>query len=1095
MAISLFRRGNTATNNSYKGVNGEVTINTTTKAIRIHDGITTGGFEGARRDLTNILPTGPINFNGQAITNVVVDTTGELTATSLQTNNISSFTEGGTLTFNSPTNFDSIVNINNDLKLNSYGLDTVNLSLNHDDNPTIAMDSKTGNVNISGITNLAITSLNQGADVYGDLTLHDSTFYVLNDLGQSKFSVNPAISSTAVSGTLEVSNAILVDTITEYSLNNGVYISNNTTIGGSISTDAFDSSSSLTDISSTVTTITSNTINLVGYVSQIGDFDISGNFSIDGNFSINGTLSTLHSENLSVKDTLIVLNDEIGNANPVNDSGVIIDRGNQDNAGMFWSESQHKFAFITASSIDGTSVGNLLTTGGTVSYAGLLAGSIDLKDNVGDTIFSVDNAGDVHVYGDLIVDGGLTGNASTATAWASAMTLSLIGDVTGSVSFNGGTSPISMTTSLGTITLGTDTTGAYVESVSAGTGISISGTASIPVVDLATSGVNADTYKSVTVDTYGRVTAGTNPTSLSGYGITDAQPLDATLTALASVSTTANKLIYADGVDSFTTTDLSSFGRSLIDDADASASRSTLGLVIGTNVQAYDATLNALASVSTSANKLIYADGVDSFTTTDISAFGRGLIDDADASTARTTLGLGTASVENVTDLLTKAGNLSGLADTTTARSNLGLVIGTNVQAYDATLNALAGLTTVADQTIYSTGADTFAMTTLSSFGRSLIDDTDASTARTTLGLAIGTNVQAYDATLAGLASVTTSADTLIYANGVDTFTTTTLSSFARTLLDDADASTARSTLGLGTASTQSTSTFLQVANNLSDLNNAGTARTNLGLAIGTNVQAYDATLAGLASVSTSADTLIYATNVDTFTTTTITTFGRSLIDDADASTARTTLGLGTASTQSTGTFLQVANNLSDLNNASTARTNLGLGTIATQASSAFVDTTTSQSVGGTKTFTGDIAFSGSGKITLSSTSVATTQTALNNSTAIATTAYVQTATRVTTDQKTTNYTLVIGDEGKMIEFNSASNLTLTIPANSSVAFPVGTQILIARLGTGKVNVAITTDTLYSVSSNRYVASQYSGATLVKTTSTTWYLFGDLSAT
>ena len=169
MAISLFRRGNTATNNSYKGVNGEVTINTTTKAIRIHDGITTGGFEGARRDLTNILPTGPINFNGQAITNVVVDTTGELTATSLQTNNISSFTEGGTLTFNSPTNFDSIVNINNDLKLNSYGLDTVNLSLNHDDNPTIAMDSKTGNVNISGITNLAITSLNQGADVYGDL--------------------------------------------------------------------------------------------------------------------------------------------------------------------------------------------------------------------------------------------------------------------------------------------------------------------------------------------------------------------------------------------------------------------------------------------------------------------------------------------------------------------------------------------------------------------------------------------------------------------------------------------------------------------------------------------------------------------------------------------------------------------------------------------------------------------------------------------------------------------------------------------------------------------------------------------------------------
>jgi hypothetical protein len=42
-------------------------------------------------------------------------------------------------------------------------------------------------------------------------------------------------------------------------------------------------------------------------------------------------------------------------------------------------------------------------------------------------------------------------------------------------------------------------------------------------IDLATTGVAASTYKSVTVDTYGRITAGTNPSTLSGYGITDAQ--------------------------------------------------------------------------------------------------------------------------------------------------------------------------------------------------------------------------------------------------------------------------------------------------------------------------------------------------------------------------------------------------------------------------------------------------------------------------------------------------------------------------------------------------------------------------------------------
>lgn len=48
-------------------------------------------------------------------------------------------------------------------------------------------------------------------------------------------------------------------------------------------------------------------------------------------------------------------------------------------------------------------------------------------------------------------------------------------------------------------------------------------------IDLATTGVSASTYKSVTVDAYGRVTAGTNPTTLAGYGITDALSTSATI--------------------------------------------------------------------------------------------------------------------------------------------------------------------------------------------------------------------------------------------------------------------------------------------------------------------------------------------------------------------------------------------------------------------------------------------------------------------------------------------------------------------------------------------------------------------------------------
>jgi hypothetical protein len=215
---------------------------------------------------------------------------------------------------------------------------------------------------------------------------------------------------------------------------------------------------------------------------------------------------------------------------------------------------------------------------------------------------------------------------------------------------------------------------------------------------------------------------------------------------------------------------ITTFGRSLIDDADAIAARVTLGLVIGTNVQAQDAELQAIAGLTSAADQLPYFTGVGTAALTTLTAYARTLLDDADAIAARVTLGL---------------------------------VIGTNVQAQDAELQAIAGLVSAADQLPYFTGLGTATLTTLTAYARTLLDDADAIAARVTLGLVIGTNVQAQDAELQAIAGLVSAADQLPYFTGVGTAALTTLTAYIRTLLNDADAATARTTLGLGTIATQ----------------------------------------------------------------------------------------------------------------------------------------------------------------------------------------------------------------------------------------------------------------------------------------------------
>ena len=341
------------------------------------------------------------------------------------------------------------------------------------------------------------------------------------------------------------------------------------------------------------------------------------------------------------------------------------------------------------------------------------------------------------------------------------------------------------------------------------------------------------------------------------------QPLDAQLTDIAGLSPTDNGIIIGNGTNFVIETGATartSLGLAIGTDVQAydadlttlgaggPSARSFLGLAIGTDVQAYDAQLADIAGLTPTDNNFIVGNGTN-------------FVGESGA-TARTSLGLGSIATQDASNVTITGGSISGITDLAiadggtgastantalnnllptqtansgkylktdgtnsswdaieintaditgtlpvanggtgatdagTARSNLGLVIGTDVQGYDAQLADVAGLTPTDNGVIIGNGTN-FVLES-------------GNTLRTSLGLAIGTDVQGYDAQLADIAGLTPTDNGVIVGNGTN---------------------------------------FV--------LESGITLRTSLGLAIGTDVQGYDAQLADIAGLTPTDNAVI----------------------------------------------------------------------------------------------------------------------------------------------------------------------------------------------------------------------------------------------